>query len=294
MRGLTLAEFESKISGHANIPMTHPSYSITFACYNAVKYTRLCIESLIRHGTPLDRVVIVDNGSTDETRPYLESLPLGGRVFNKKNMGCGVAWNQGALYQQAEWSIIMNNDVLVSSGWIDSLIHVAQKTGLKIVSPALIEGQLNYDFDQFASQAARTMQHALRDGNPHAVCLAVHESVWMDIGYFQPMPKLWGFEDTLFFHAARNAGLPMAMTGASWLHHFGSITQSELKRERGLPETKGLSDRFNYRFLHQSWLARKLQKRRKLTSLKAWRAQELEQFGMTMHGIREDEQFRWL
>ena len=270
------------------------SYSITFACYNAVKYTKLCVESMQKHGTPLDRLVVVDNGSTDETRAYLESLPLGARIFNKQNLGCGVAWNQGVLLQQAEWSIVMNNDVLVSPGWIEALIRTAQQHGLKIISPALIEGSQDYDFNQFAHEAARTMQHALRKGNPHAVCLAVHESVWGDIGYFQPMPKLWGYEDTMFFHAARKAGIPMAMTGASWLHHFGSITQSEMRRERGLSEKQGLGDRHNYRYLNQSWLIRKLQKRQKVAALKAWRAQELAEFGMTLHGVRENGKFNWL
>ena len=274
--------------------MTQPSYSITFACYNAVKYTRLCVDSLLRHGTPLDRLVVVDNGSSDETRSYLESLPLGGRIFNRKNLGCGVAWNQGALAQQAEWSIIMNNDVLVSPGWVEALIATARQRGLKIVSPALIEGPLDYDLAPFAVQAARTMAGALRIGNPHAVCLAVHESVWLDIGYFQPLPKLLGYEDTMFFHAARRAAIPMAMTGASWLHHFGSITQTEMKRERGLSGKQGLGDRRNYRLLKQSWLARKLQKRRQLANLEAWRAQELREFGMTMHGVRDNGQFKWL
>ena len=274
--------------------MTSPSYSITFACYNAVKYTRLCVESMQACGTPLDRVVVVDNGSTDDTRAYLESLPLGGRIFNRHNLGCGVAWNQGALAQQAEWSIIMNNDVLVSPGWVEALIQAAERSRLKIISPALIEGERDYDFDAFAPEAAHKMEGVLRLDNPHAVCLAVHQSVWDAVGYFQPIPSLWGFEDTMFFHAVKKAGIPMATTGASWLHHFGSITQTEMKRERGLTSQQGLSDRHAYRLLNQSWLQRKLEKRKKVANLKSWRAQELTAFGMTLHGVREDGKFKWL
>ncbi len=274
--------------------MNKHKYSITFACYNAVAYTRLCIESMIKNQTPLDRLIIVDNGSTDSTRDYLSTIPVGRVILNNKNLGCGVAWNQGALVQQAEWSIIMNNDVIVSNNWVEKLIGVAELNNLKIISPSLIEGSLDYDFDEFAIQASSTMKDSLRIGNPHAVCLAVHESVWMDIGYFQAMPKLWGYEDTMFFHAARKAGIPMATTGASWLHHFGSITQSEMKRERGLLEKQGLGGRHNYRYLNQSWLARKLQKREKIKNLKSWRSKELAQYGMTMHGVRENGGFKWL
>jgi len=274
--------------------MTRHDYSITFACYNQVDYTRACVDSLVRHGVDLGRVIAVDNGSSDATRDYLSSLPLGGRVFNKINLGCGVAWNQGALALQAPWTIVMNNDVLVSAGWIEGLLGAAESHGLRIVSPALIEGPDDYPVDAFLAEAAAKMKDVLRANVPHAVCVAIHESVWMDIGYFASIPKLWGYEDTMFFHAARQAGIASGITGASWLHHFGSVTLSAMKRERGLGGKQGLSDRRSYRLLQESWLARKLQKARRVRQLREWRAQELAQYGMTLHGVREQGTFRWL
>ncbi len=268
-------------------------YSITFACYNQANYTRQCINSMIKHGLDLSRLVVVDNGSLDDTREYLSDLPLGRGIFNKSNLGCGVAWNQGALALQSEWTIIMNNDVLVSRGWIENLIDAAEENGLKIISPAMIEGLLDYDFDAFAEEATVTMKNALRIGGRHAVCLAVHESVWLEIGYFQPIPKLLGYEDTMFFHEVDKAGIPIGMTGRSWLHHYGSITQSALKQERGLSEKDGLGNRFNYRLLRQSWLERKLKKYRKIRQERLWCTQETAQFGISMHGGRENGRFSW-
>ncbi|HIC40122.1 MAG TPA: glycosyltransferase [Piscirickettsiaceae bacterium] len=72
-------------------------YSITFACYNSVEYTKKCIDSMIKNGDDLSRLAIVDNGSTDGTQEYLQSLPLGDLILNKSNLGCGVAWNQGTM-----------------------------------------------------------------------------------------------------------------------------------------------------------------------------------------------------
>ncbi|MGZ5055888.1 MAG: glycosyltransferase family 2 protein [Methylobacter sp.] len=273
--------------------MNQIDYAITFACYNQVEYTRQCVDSMIKHGVDLSRLVVVDNGSTDETRSYLETLPLGGRIFNKANLGCGVAWNQGALALQSEWTIIMNNDVLVSHGWIENMINAAEQNDLKIISPALIEGPLDYDFEAFAIESSTKMKNALRLGDRHAVCLAVHKSVWLEIGYFQPIPKLLGYEDTMFFHEADKAGIAIGMTGGSWLHHYGSITQSAMKQERGLSDKDGLGYRYNYRLLQQSWLERKLKKIRRIRQQKLWREQELAQFGMSMHGIRENGSFSW-
>lgn len=274
--------------------MDKSRYSLTFACYNSVAYTRLCIESMVKHGTALDRLVVVDNGSHDETREYLNTIPLGGRIYNAQNMGCGVAWNQGVLALQSEWSIVMNNDVLVSPGWIERLIGAAEQRGLKVISPALVEGPLDYDFEAFAADAASRMAHTLRMGARHAVCLAVHESVWMDVGYFQPVPRLLGYEDTLFFNELDKAGIATAMTGSSWLHHYGSITQSAMKLERGLREDQALQNRYNYRLLQQSWLERKLRKARRRRRERQWRSDEVRAHGMSIHGLRENGAFRWI
>lgn len=269
-------------------------YAVTFACYNQVDYTRQCVDSLIKHGMDLSRLVVVDNASTDDTRDYLSTLRLGGRIFNKSNLGCGVAWNQGALVLQAEWTIVMNNDVLVSANWIENLINVAEKNHLKIVSPSLIEGPMDYDFDTFSNQAAIKMYSALRLRGRHAVCLAIHESVWQTIGFFQPIPKLLGYEDALFFREIDKAAIPCAITGASWLHHYGSVTQSLLKQEKGLSEKENLPERkLALRYLQQSWLERKIRRMCKKYDEKKWRNKELVKYGITMQGTRINNEFRW-
>ncbi|MEN9420881.1 MAG: hypothetical protein RLZZ107_355, partial [Bacteroidota bacterium] len=179
------------------------NYSITFACYNQVDYTKMCIDSLVEAGTPLERVVAVDNASSDNTLSYLSDLGLGGVIANKSNLGCGTAWNQGILAQQAEWTVVMNNDIVVSSNWIDQLIDAAIEHKLDIASPAMVEGKLNYNFHELARDKGMSMKHVARHGWAHAVCMLIHERVWSEIGYFRATPKLLGYEDTLFFHEAK-------------------------------------------------------------------------------------------
>ena len=188
----------------------------------------------------------------------------------------------------------MNNDVLVSPYWIENLIQTAERLSLKVISPALIEGPLDYDFEAFIAKASQTMGNVNRLGSKHAVCLAVHESVWMDVGYFQPVPKLLGYEDTLFFHELKKSGIQTAITGSSWLHHFGSITQTAMKLERGLSQKEGLGNRYNYKLLNQSWFARKLNKLQNKQYQIACSQAELRNYGMTVHGLRENQQFMWI
>jgi hypothetical protein len=84
------------------------------------------------------------------------------------------------------------------------------------------------------------------------------------------------------------------MTGASWLHHYGSITQTAMKLERGMKEKDGLGYRYNYKLLNQSWLERKLIKANKKKQEKAWRDSEVDQHCMSIHGIRKNHLFEWL
>lgn len=268
-------------------------YSITFACYNQVDYTRQCVDSLVRHGVDLGRVAVVDNASTDGTAEYLASLPLGAHVANKANLGCGVAWNQGALAFQSEWTVVMNNDVVVTAGWLESLVEAARRLDVPVISPALVEGALDYDIEAFASKASSKMRDAARIGGRHAVCMCVHRSVWDKVGYFAAMPALWGYEDTLFFHHLDRAGIRTAITGASWLHHFGSITVTALKQERGLSRDQGLGARDNYRLLGKSMFERKWDKFRQRLQERRWREEELARFGMTLHGERANGGFSW-
>jgi GT2 family glycosyltransferase len=269
------------------------SYAITFACHNQVEYTRQCVESLVRHGYDLGRVVAVDNASRDGTRAYLEALPLGGRIHNQSNLGCGVAWNQGALALQSEWTVVMNNDVIVSAGWLEGLIQGARDRGLKLVSPALIEGALDYDFEGFCRDFGARMSNVARGGARHAMCMAIHRSVWEEVGYFRATPKLWGYEDTLFFDEIEKASIPTAILGASWVHHFGSITLRALKQERGISQRQGLGARDNYQLLGQLTLQRKWKKLLRMCRSREWQRRELMHFGMTLHGQREDGRFIW-
>ena len=269
-------------------------YAITFACHNQVEYTRQCIGSMIRHGVELSRLVVVDNASTDETRAYLKTLPIGGLILNQSNLGCGIAWNQGALCLQAEWTVVMNNDVLICSGWIENMVRTAENKGLKIISPAMVVGKPDYDFDSFASTAMSKTKEALRLGGRNSVCFAVHKSVWLEIGYFQSVPKLLGYEDALFFNEVDKANIATGITGSAWLHHFRSMTQTALKRELGLSQKQGLGDRPTYlRLLRQNWLERRMNKIRRKAQEKQWLEQEIAEYGMSLLGIRENGRFTW-
>jgi GT2 family glycosyltransferase len=274
--------------------MMTPNYTITFACYNQLNYTKQFIASLDRTEVDFSRIVAVDNGSTDGTREWLVGQGFGEVILNDRNLGCGAAWNQGVLAIQSEWSVVMNNDVICAKGWLYNLLASAVKNNLHLVSPSMVEGTLNYDFPEWANARHDAMKGYLRKGTCHAVCVAIREDVWSNIGYFMPVPKLLGYEDGIFFQRAREANLNMGITAESWLHHYGMITQKAMKLEKALKQRDSLGDRNLMRlYMAQGWIARKFSRYQRRKLLKTARNTELTSYGTTIHAINSKEGVAW-
>jgi GT2 family glycosyltransferase len=270
------------------------NYTITFACYNQLDYTKKFIASLDRDEVDFSRVVAVDNGSTDGTREWLGQQGFGAVILNNRNLGCGAAWNQGALVIQSKWTVVMNNDVVCAKGWLRNLLASAETNALQIASPAMVEGELDYDFADWVAKAQTKMQGYVRQGAPHAVCMAIRDDVWSEIGYFMPVPKLLGYEDAIFFQRALEAGLKTGTTADSWLHHYGMTTQKALKLEMKLDQKDSLGNRNLMKlYMNQTWLARKITRYRRSSFLKAARGHEVSHFEKSVHAIRSAETFVW-
>ena len=269
-------------------------YAVTFATLNCLDYTKKCVDSLLKSGVSLDQLVIVDNHSNDGTQDYLRTLNPGHLILNRDNLSCGAAWNQGILAMQKEWTIVMNNDIVVAPGFAERLIQFAVQNDLKLVSPARIDGQLDYDFADFSSQSQINMANATRWGSSNAVCMCMHWSLFHQVGFFRMAPQLLGFEDGLFYNEIRKHHIPHATTGSVWIHHFGQVTQDHMKMVLGM-NTKDVLVKVNDRKLYQqSWIERKLHRHQLKRSLRQWRTQELAQFGQTLHGYRANQEFIWL
>jgi GT2 family glycosyltransferase len=275
--------------------MNPADYTITFACYNQLDYTKQFIASLDRQEVDFSRIVAVDNGSTDGTREWLGQQGFGAVVLNERNLGCGAAWNQGALAIQSKWTVVMNNDVVCAKGWLRHLLLAAEANQLHIASPAMVEGPLNYDFEAWVVQAQTQMANYVRHGAPHAVCMAIRDDVWNEIGYFMPVPKLLGYEDAIFFQRALEAKLKTGTCADSWLHHYGMTTQKALKLEMKLDQNDSLGNRNLMRlYMAQSWVERKIARYQRRKLLRDTRAHELSVYAKTVHVLRNGDQNNWV
>jgi len=205
--------------------------SIVIPVLNEWHYTKQCLEGLRKTVSPETCIIVIDNGSTDQTPACLAKERDLRVIRNEINRGCAAAWNQGVRAFPAEWTVILNNDVLLPSGWLNGLLCFAEKNKLDVVSPGMREGELNYDLEKYAQEFVQKMKGTFRPGTANGVCFAVRHDVFDTIGFFDENFRIGQFEDTDFFLRARRAGFRLATTGESFIHHFGSVTQNAVRKE---------------------------------------------------------------
>jgi len=92
----------------------------------AARLARL-LEGLQAQSYPIDRVIVVDNGSTDNSAAV--AARAGASVIELgANTGFSHAVNCGIRAAAAEWILILNNDVLPEPDWLRNLMQTAATT----------------------------------------------------------------------------------------------------------------------------------------------------------------------
>lgn len=98
---------------------------IIIVTYNRWQDTRECLASLFAARGPQIHVMVLDNGSTDETlAALLREFPHVELISNPSNLGYAQGNNVGlrrAIAQGAEFAVVLNNDVVVATDWLEAL-----------------------------------------------------------------------------------------------------------------------------------------------------------------------------
>jgi glycosyltransferase involved in cell wall biosynthesis len=95
----------SKIDGR---PADRPLVSAIIPAYNAAQFIRRSIESALAQSHHLLEVIVVDDGSQDETAVVAECYPV--KVIRQKNGGPASARNAGARAACGEWLAFLDHD----------------------------------------------------------------------------------------------------------------------------------------------------------------------------------------
>jgi GT2 family glycosyltransferase len=108
--------------------------------------------SLHAQSRPFDEIIVVDNGSTDDSadvaaRHHATVLRL------PKNLGFATAVNRGIESNNADWIAIINNDVTLASDWLEQLLKTDAPFAAGKILNAADQSLIDGAFDEISRGA---------------------------------------------------------------------------------------------------------------------------------------------
>jgi GT2 family glycosyltransferase/ADP-heptose:LPS heptosyltransferase len=198
-------------------------WSIIIPVHNQSHLTQKCLDTIIQ---TIDckniEILVVDNGSTDDTAQTVDSFPMPiRRISMGSNRGFAAACNRGAQEARGEWLYFLNNDTEVQPGWLEALNQVAETYGLKTILGAKLlypDGRIQHAGVIFDNQG---LPIHVGKGNPRddpdfsniksfpavtAAAMAVSRTTFLELGGFDE-EYINGYEDVDFCLRALESGM---------------------------------------------------------------------------------------
>lgn len=102
-------------------PPALPRVSIIILNYNGMDLTLPCLESLRNLNYPDYELLVVDNGSTDNSLTVLQTIPWIRLVRIEQNCGSSGGYNFGLTQAKGEFILMMNNDMIGNPDFVGVL-----------------------------------------------------------------------------------------------------------------------------------------------------------------------------
>ena len=223
----------------------HPQISIIVLCFNQLDYTKQCVKSILANTAyPNYELILVDNCSTDATAEWIKEIAQKHdnikTVFNKTNRGFAGGNNDGISLSNGEYIVLLNNDTIVTRGWLTGLIKHYDSKNVGMVGPVTnsigneAKIQINYsnllDMPKFAFDYTRQNMGKVykHNGMLAMFCVMISREVLEKIGLLDENYGIGMFEDDDYSTAARKAGYDLIIAEDVFIHHFCNISFKEL------------------------------------------------------------------
>lgn len=123
-----------------------PAISVIVAAYNRAAFLPETIQSVLEQSFRDFELIVVDDGSTDETASVLASYGDRIRWFRQENRGPSAARNLGARHARGTWLSIQDSDDIAAPDHLRALVEFAQSDrglGMVFANGAYLGGKFH-------------------------------------------------------------------------------------------------------------------------------------------------------
>lgn len=249
-----LAAVRTEFATPAPLPPKTPKVSVVVASYNAAHTLRPCLESLRHLDYPDYEVLLIDDGSTDDTTRLSSEFPEVRTLRHPRNLGLSTARNLGIRAATGDVIAFTDADCRVDRDWLRWLV-----LGLFDLQTAGIGGPNLLPPDDSPVAAAVMASpggpaHVLLDSRFAEHLPGCNMAFWRwaleAIGGFDPVFQRAGDDVDVCWRILRQGWrLGFAPAGFVW-HHRRSTIRDYLRQQAGYGEAEALllakhPERFN-------------------------------------------------
>jgi glycosyltransferase involved in cell wall biosynthesis len=228
--------------------------SVVIPCYNAAPWLRLTLQSALHQRHSPAEVIVVDDGSTDDSYQIFEEFTHRITVIQQPNAGLGAARNAGVAAARAQWVAFLDADDLYLSNTLDifRLLHRAFPAASVLFGDFTEFDEKGLDQPHASVYLQDLERHVVAHGGPHFLlrqparividrngaftpsCLVVRRDVLNQVGGFDESRDAQGAEDLdLYFRLIPTEAI--AFTRQTVVHkrrHAGNMSRQSTQMRR--------------------------------------------------------------
>lgn len=203
------------------LEQTESAISVIVPVFNGGETMRETIEHLLRQSLPPDEIIVVDDGSTDETANILRSFGSRIKVLSKTNGGPASARNVGIRASRGSLIAFTDSDCFPEEDWLQNLVKGFHSLDIAGAGGRVLSSVNGYiaeyvDLHGFMNPAYSTGENILSLVTANA---CFRRDALLKVNLFDERFRKPGCEDTELSVRLRSMGYKLAFVETAVVRH---------------------------------------------------------------------------